>query len=117
MNGDGKKENEILLRRLKVCDRIFHAVVNTLSRKVGGRPETSEEIKGLVLKIKNENLMWGIKRIQGELKKVGKERGYDYWETVLRVLHSVSEESGNHTKRSYHESMPRVCETTVWETV
>ena len=36
-----------------------------------GRPETAVETKQLILEMKNENLYWGIKRIQGELMKVG----------------------------------------------
>ena len=36
-----------------------------------GRPETSNEIKQLVLKMKNENICWGNGKIQGELGKVG----------------------------------------------
>ena len=40
-------------------------------KKKRGRPETAVETKQLILKMKNENLYWGIKRIQGELMKVG----------------------------------------------
>ncbi len=40
-------------------------------KKKRGRPETPVETKGLILRMKNENLYWGIKRIQGELMKVG----------------------------------------------
>ena len=39
--------------------------------KKTGRPETSNEIKQLVLKMKNENICWGNGKIQGELEKVG----------------------------------------------
>ncbi len=39
--------------------------------KKRGRPETAVETKQLILEMKNENLYWGIKRIQGELMKVG----------------------------------------------
>ncbi len=35
--------------------------------KKTGRPETSNEIKQLVLKMKNENICWGNGKIQGEL--------------------------------------------------
>ncbi|TAL35947.1 MAG: hypothetical protein EPN93_09105 [Spirochaetes bacterium] len=37
----------------------------------GGRPPVSQEIKELVLRMKNENLSWGYVRISGELKKLG----------------------------------------------
>ncbi len=40
-------------------------------KKKRGRPETAAETKQLILEMKNENLYWGIKRIQGELMKVG----------------------------------------------
>jgi len=39
--------------------------------KKTGRPETSNEIKQLVLKMKNENICWGNGKIQGELEKLG----------------------------------------------
>jgi putative transposase len=47
----------------------------TFKRKsyLRGRPPISEEIKLLVLKIKNENTNWGYKKIQGELAKLGIE--------------------------------------------
>jgi len=37
----------------------------------GGRPQTSTDIKELILKLKNENIVWGNKKIQGELLKLG----------------------------------------------
>jgi putative transposase len=42
------------------------------SKKVG-RPLTPVDIKNLILRIKNDNLSWGIKKIQGELLKLGIE--------------------------------------------
>ena len=36
-----------------------------------GRPETDKEIKKLILEMKNKNILWGAKKIQGELKKLG----------------------------------------------
>jgi putative transposase len=36
-----------------------------------GRPSTPQYIKDLILNMKNSNLVWGIKRIQGELLKLG----------------------------------------------
>ena len=40
------------------------------SKKRIGRPPVSNEIKQLVLAMKNDNLFWGYKKIQGELKKL-----------------------------------------------
>ena len=39
------------------------------SNKVG-RPETDKEIKKLILEMKNNNILWGVKKIQGELMKL-----------------------------------------------
>ena len=39
-------------------------------KKKRGRPETSNEINQLVLKMKNENIFWGKWKIQGELEKL-----------------------------------------------
>jgi hypothetical protein len=36
-----------------------------------GRPPVQKDIKLLILKMKNENLFWGCKRIRGELLKLG----------------------------------------------
>ncbi|MFC1669073.1 integrase core domain-containing protein [Spirochaetota bacterium] len=38
--------------------------------KRNGRPPIPHEIKQLILKIKNDNLYWGVRRIQGELLKL-----------------------------------------------
>jgi len=42
------------------------------NKKVG-RPQTPKDVKLLILRLKNENLLWGCKRIQGELLKLGLE--------------------------------------------
>jgi putative transposase len=42
---------------------------NTKNR--GGRPPVKHEIKQLILDMKNDNLFWGYKMIQGELLKLG----------------------------------------------
>ncbi|MBW8036749.1 MAG: transposase [Planctomycetes bacterium] len=42
-------------------------------RKQPGRPRTPKEIRKLVLKMKNENILWGNGKIQGELLKLGIE--------------------------------------------
>jgi len=49
-----KKENEILKRK----------------RKKRGRKTTSKNIQNLILSIKNDNILWGVKKIQGELRKL-----------------------------------------------
>ena len=41
------------------------------SSKHPGRPQVSEEIKQLILGMKNDNIYWGNKKIQGELLKLG----------------------------------------------
>ena len=41
--------------------------------KKPGRPRTPKEIRELVLKMKNENIIWGNGKIQGELLKLGIE--------------------------------------------
>jgi transposase len=40
------------------------------SKKRVGRPPVSNEIKQLILAMKNDNLFWSYKKIQGELKKL-----------------------------------------------
>jgi hypothetical protein len=40
-------------------------------KKKIGRPETPYDIKQLVLKMKNENICWGNRKIEGELEKLG----------------------------------------------
>lgn len=39
--------------------------------KSKGRPQTEAYIKNLVLKMKNENILWGLGKIKGELLKLG----------------------------------------------
>ena len=36
-----------------------------------GRPPVDKEVKKLILSMKNDNLYWGYKKIQGELIKLG----------------------------------------------
>jgi hypothetical protein len=79
------------------------------SKKRVGRPPVSNEIKQLVLAMKNDNLFWGYKKIQGELKKLdihldkktirnilndfrwkGKIKESLTWEQFLRLqIHSI----------------------------
>jgi putative transposase len=39
--------------------------------KRGGRPPVDNDVKKLILDMKNENLYWGYKKIHGELLKIG----------------------------------------------
>ena len=48
-----------------------------------GRPQTPLEIRELVLQIKNENISWGNKRIQGELLKLDIQLDKN---TIRRIL-------------------------------
>jgi hypothetical protein len=41
------------------------------TKKRVGRPHVQSEIKQLILSMKNDNLYWGYKKIQGELLKLG----------------------------------------------
>ncbi|MFC1669658.1 integrase core domain-containing protein [Spirochaetota bacterium] len=42
---------------------------NSKTRRTG-RPQVKQEIKDLILQIKNDNIYWGVRRIQGELLKL-----------------------------------------------
>ena len=80
-----KKENTILLRSLKsrrkrakfrFADKVFYSIVKMLRGNISRhstivKPETPTDTKQLILQMKNANLYWEIKRIQGELMKVG----------------------------------------------
>ena len=48
-----------------------------------GRPTITIKIKQLILKMKNENILWGSRRIAGELKKLGIDISYV---TVHRII-------------------------------
>ena len=48
-----------------------------------GRPEISNETKGLIIEMKKNNSRWGCRKIKGELKKLGIKVGKD---TILKVL-------------------------------
>ncbi|MBT3194184.1 MAG: integrase, partial [Verrucomicrobia bacterium] len=52
-------------------------------RKQPGRPRTPMEIRELVLKMKNENILWGNGKIQGELLKLGIELDR---RTIARII-------------------------------
>ena len=48
-----------------------------------GRPPLTKMTKELILKMKNENILWGSRRIAGELKKLGIEISHV---TVHRII-------------------------------
>ena len=52
-------------------------------RKQPGRPRTPKKIRELVLKMKNENILWGNGKIQGELLKLGIELDR---RTIARII-------------------------------
>ncbi len=57
----------------------------TLERKKKpGRPPVEQKIKNLILRIKNENLIWGVRKIQGELLKLHIELDYKTIWNILR---------------------------------
>ena len=74
------------------------------SGKKRGRKPVGKEIKNLILTIKNDNILWGVKRIQGELRKLdiyldtktiwnilrnfrrkGKIKNYLNWKKFLKI--------------------------------
>ena len=59
---------ETVLRRQKQL--IKHFWTFKTANQVG-RPPIKNEIKQLILTMKNDNLYWGYKKIQGELLKIG----------------------------------------------
>ncbi len=55
----------------------------TYKRKKPGRPALTKQIKQLILQMKNDNFLWGARRIYGELNKLGIDIHYT---TVYRVI-------------------------------
>ncbi|OVE78911.1 hypothetical protein BVY01_04075 [bacterium I07] len=53
-----------------------------------GRPLVPVEIRALILDMKNKNLYWGYKRIQGELLKLGIQLDK---KTIWNILHDSGE--------------------------
>jgi transposase InsO family protein len=96
-----KRSNGQNRLRIKKADRVILAILNSIShikekltivkpetvlrwqkeliksfwtfkrKKQPGRPSISHEIRQLILAMKNDNLYWGLKKIQGELLKLG----------------------------------------------
>jgi len=52
-------------------------------KKKSGRPPVEQRIKNLILKMKNENLIWGVRKIQGELLKLHIQLDY---KTIWNIL-------------------------------
>jgi putative transposase len=52
-----------------------------------GRPRLTQELRDVVIRIGSENLLWGYKRIAGELKKLGLYAGAN---SVKRILNDAS---------------------------
>jgi hypothetical protein len=73
----------------------FHLYWRWRSRRHGGRPKITEEIRELIRRMADENTGWGAPKIHGELQKVGfvvSER------TIGRYLRRMHRRS-NGTKR------------------
>jgi putative transposase len=64
-----------------------------------GRPRLTQEMQDVVTRIGSENLLWGYKRIAGELKKLGV---YASANSVKRILH----ESGIHPSPERRKKKP-----------
>lgn len=54
--------------------------------KAVGRPRLTKELRDVVIRIGSENLLWGYKRIAGELKKLGLYAGAN---SVKRILNDA----------------------------
>jgi putative transposase len=68
--------------------------------KAVGRPRLTQELRDVVIRIGSENVLWGYKRIAGELKKLGLYAGAN---SVKRIL----DEAGIHpSPRSGKRSRP-----------
>ncbi len=61
------KPETILLWQKQIIKRFW----TYKSKNRAGRPPIEEEIKEIILNMKNDNLNWGYKKIQGELLKLG----------------------------------------------
>lgn len=64
-----------------------------------GRPPLTRELRDVVIRIGSENLLWGYKRIAGELKKLGLYAGAN---SVKRILN----EAGIHPSPEKRKKKP-----------
>ncbi len=69
-------------------------------RKPLGRPPVPAEVKQLILAMKNDNLLWGIKRIQGELGKLGIRLDK---KTISSILRTFRRKGGIKTAGSWRQ--------------
>ena len=70
-----------------------------------GRPRLTQELRDVVIRIGSENLLWGYKRIAGELKKLGLYAGAN---SVKRILN----EAGIHPSPEKYKKKPALPWTT-----
>ena len=70
-----------------------------------GRPRLTQELRDVVIRIGSENLLWGYKRIAGELKKLGLYAGAN---SVKRIL----SEAGIHPSPERRKKKPALPWTT-----
>jgi putative transposase len=70
-----------------------------------GRPRLTQELRDVVTRIGSENLLWGYKRIAGELKKLGLYAGAN---SVKRILN----EAGIHPSPERRKKKPALPWTT-----
>ena len=93
---------ETVLRWQRIIIKKYWTYIK--SGKMRGRKTTPREIQNLILEIKNDNILWGVKKIQGELIKLdinldtktiwnilrnfrrkGKVKKYLNWEKFLKI--------------------------------
>ncbi len=65
------------------CQRYFIKKHWTFKRMNSGRPALTKQIKQLIFQMKNENINWGARRIEGEFKKLGINIDHS---TITRVI-------------------------------
>ena len=73
--------------------------------KAVGRPRLTQELRDAIIRIGSENLLWGYKRIVGELKKLGLYAGAN---SVKRIL----DEAGIHPSPEKRKKKPALPWTT-----
>lgn len=78
--------------------------------KAVGRPRLTQELRDVVIRIGSENLLWGYKRIPGELKKLGLYAGAN---SVKRILNEAGIHLGS---RRVFCSAPTYAPDSAWVT-